>query len=442
MNLNFKKLLRTDSHKKYTVDIGWQLLDKLIRFALGIWFAGMVGHYLGPERFGVLNYAVALIAFIEPIAFLGIGDLVTREIVKNHEKRHEILSTSLVMRLIASVLSIFFIILYAFFSSEETEVLKVLYIIGGSLVFKLLTVTPHFYLAIVQNRIIVITGLIVFVVSLILKILCVYVWQTSLYAFAWISVFESFFVFLLQSGYYIKVYSWFWRINLKLIKPFLKEGIWIVFAGISGTVNAVIDSIMLKQWLGAKEVGLYTASNIFNSYYYFFPVIICVSLFPALVRAFEHDKGIYQQKMLMLYSLLTYVTIVYCMGIYFLGESFFLWFYGAEYTLSVELLTIRSLSMLGVCWGTLFGRWVIIEKGGRILSYKITMGMFVNIIGNAYWIPKAGMVGAAWMTVISVVIVDLIADLFWKKSRKQFKLKLLSFGFPVYFIYNEVTKRL
>ncbi|MGQ3685102.1 MAG: hypothetical protein ACUBOA_08900 [Candidatus Loosdrechtia sp.] len=38
---------------------GWLLADKILRMGLGLFVGVWIARYLGPERFGLFNYAVA-----------------------------------------------------------------------------------------------------------------------------------------------------------------------------------------------------------------------------------------------------------------------------------------------------------------------------------------------------------------------------------------------
>ena len=407
---------------------------------MGIGFLGLVARYLGPERFGVLNYVIALFAIIDSVAHLGIGGIITREIVKKYELRHELLSTAVFMRIGSAILYVFFVVFYSLFSNEEERIIHILYIIGLSSVLKAFLILPSFFVAMVQNKVNEVIGLVIFIISLLLKILCVYVWKTSIFTFAWIYVIENFLLLLFQYGYYIKVYGWVWRINLKWVKPFLKEGSWYVFASIAGVLFSQIDTVMLRIWFGTEEVGIYTASTSFNSYYGMLIGLVCATLFPLLVKAYEQDKKKFRQKMLALYSIFGYVTFVYMVGIYLFGETVFLWFYGVTYTESVELLQIRSLCMVPWSWSVMFWHWVTIKKTPQRAFYKIVIGAGVNIIGNWIWIPTGGVLAAVWMTLISWIVMEFIVDLFWKQTREVLIIKIRALVYPVQIIYQKLTR--
>ncbi len=46
-----------------------------------------LSNYLGPERFGILNYPMAIVTFFIAIAALGLDGFVTRELLSDPEKK-------------------------------------------------------------------------------------------------------------------------------------------------------------------------------------------------------------------------------------------------------------------------------------------------------------------------------------------------------------------
>lgn len=55
-------------------------------------FVGVhVARYLGPERFGLLNYATSFVGLFSALATLGLNGIVVRNLVQNIEKRDNLL---------------------------------------------------------------------------------------------------------------------------------------------------------------------------------------------------------------------------------------------------------------------------------------------------------------------------------------------------------------
>ena len=74
--------------KRYFVNTSWmffgQMFSMVISFFIGAWIA----RYLGPKNYGIINYSFAFVGIFSFIANLGIGTILSRDLVKYPEKRN------------------------------------------------------------------------------------------------------------------------------------------------------------------------------------------------------------------------------------------------------------------------------------------------------------------------------------------------------------------
>ena len=66
---------------------------------VGVWIA----RYLGPDQFGVLNYAVALAMMFGNVAGLGLDSIVIRDLVRDVDGRRATLGTAFVLKALAGI---------------------------------------------------------------------------------------------------------------------------------------------------------------------------------------------------------------------------------------------------------------------------------------------------------------------------------------------------
>ena len=79
--------------QKYLKNTSWLFAGQfsmIISLTVNIWLA----RYLGPTNFGILSYVIAFVGIFGFISGLGISDILVREIVKNHQKKDELLGTT------------------------------------------------------------------------------------------------------------------------------------------------------------------------------------------------------------------------------------------------------------------------------------------------------------------------------------------------------------
>ena len=80
-------------------NMSWLFMDKIIRMLIGLFIGVWVARYLGPEQFGLLNFATAFVSLFGVVAALGLQDIVVRDLVKEPELAHKTLGTAFSLQL-------------------------------------------------------------------------------------------------------------------------------------------------------------------------------------------------------------------------------------------------------------------------------------------------------------------------------------------------------
>ena len=189
-----------------------------------------------------------------------------------------------------------------------------------------------------------------------------------------------------------------------------------------------IDQIMIKEIMSVSDVGQYAAALRISEAWYFIPIVICSSLFPAIIHAKEIDENLYLNRLQKLYSLMIWIGITVSILITFLGTSIIDILYGDQYYESASVLIIHIWAGVFVFLGVAFNKFLTVENFAIKTFYRTFSGAILNIILNLYLIPKYGINGAAIATLCSQLFTGLLIDIFDKELRKYFKFKLLAFN--------------
>ena len=59
----------------------WIIFCRIIQAILSLFVGMWTARYLGPSNYGLINYASSLAAFVAPIAYLGINEVLVLDIV-------------------------------------------------------------------------------------------------------------------------------------------------------------------------------------------------------------------------------------------------------------------------------------------------------------------------------------------------------------------------
>src|SRR5205085_5943728 len=113
----------------------WLIIERatflIANFIVGI----LLARYLGPQAFGSLNYAIAFVALIAVIPYLGLASVVVQELTHHPDGRAEIIGTVFWAKFAAGSIAVVVAnVLATFFAAGATERLLIM-LISVSMVF-------------------------------------------------------------------------------------------------------------------------------------------------------------------------------------------------------------------------------------------------------------------------------------------------------------------
>jgi PST family polysaccharide transporter len=255
--------------------------------------------------------------------------------------------------------------------------------------------------------------------------------KVPLITFAWAVFIE---VFLVAVGFML-IYTWrggrlaAWQVRLSRAKNLLKDSWPLALSGFAISVYMRIDQIMLGQILDDRAVGIYSAAVRISEVWYFIPMAIAASVFPAIIEAKKKSEEFYCQRLQKLYDLMVLVAVSIALPMTFLSGWIVTLLFGQAYAASGIVLAIHIWAGVFVFLGVASGKWFLVENLQKLAFYRTFWGMVINILLNVLLIPKYGVVGAAIATVISYSIAALWFDAFNKDTRAMFIMKIRSLTF-------------
>ena len=96
----FISFVQSAGFKKYLFNTGWLSVDRIMRLVVGLLVGVYVARYLGPTRFGLLNYTVSFVTLFAALSTLGLDNIVVRELVKDESLRDHLLGTAFWLKVI------------------------------------------------------------------------------------------------------------------------------------------------------------------------------------------------------------------------------------------------------------------------------------------------------------------------------------------------------
>lgn len=392
---------------------------------VGIW----VARYLGPEQFGVFSYALAFVAIFGSIAKLGLDSIVVRELVKNSDKRDVYLGTAFWLKVIGAFLTLGAVAIATTFTSNNDTTNLYIFIIASGIIFQSFEVIDFYFQSKVLSKFVSICRTTQLLLSSLLKVYLVLT-GADLFWFVIVTLLDQ--ITLAVSLYfayrYQKIGDFYRHFELGIAKQLLRDSWPLIFSGLVVMIYMRIDQIMIKEMLGEKEVGIYSAAMRLSEVWYFIPMLITQSLFPAIVTAKKINEALYILRLQRLYTFLVWMAIAVALPMTFLSNWVVELLYGVAYSESGPVLMIHIWTGVFVALGVASSSWLTNENLQHIALYRTLSGLVINIILNLVLIPTYGVIGAAIATVTAQLMAAFVFDAFSKKTRATFFMKLTAFN--------------
>jgi O-antigen/teichoic acid export membrane protein len=424
---------------KYLKNTGWVMFGKMLSLIVGM----LIARYLGPTEFGDLSFALALVGILSAVGALGLDTFIVREIIQEPDKKHEILGTSLWLRIAVNALlipiAVIIYLSYHHLSENPGRPLTIMVaLLGLASFFKSFNVIDAFFQSQVRSKYVVQVQNICLFISASVKILIVSLDLPLIYI-VWALVFDGFILALGLVIIYQKKGNQIlkWTFNKTRAKSLLKQSSPLILSAVMVSLYMQIDQVMLKS-VGSKAVGIYSAAVKLSEAWYFIPVAIVTSVFPALINARKTDIDRYHKRLKNLYDLLVFISLPVAIFISFFGSQIIHIIYSNRFEGAGPMLSIHIWSGIFVFLGSASSQYLLVEGYTKISFYRTMAGAITNILLNLWLIPKYAGLGASIATLIAC-FVSAFYILLIPKTRAQGIMMLKSLFLVS--IFQKIVKR-
>jgi len=393
--------------QKILSNIVWLSMDRVLRLGItavvGVWMA----RYLGPEQFGLLNYAAAFVALFTPLATLGLDSILVRDILGDDEAtRHVTLGTAFAMRCAGSVAGALGATALISFTRPGDQFTLVLVLLSALGMFALaFDVIDLWFQSQVKVKFAVYAKNGAFLVMSAVRV-ALLLMRAPLIAFAAATLAE------LLLGAAALVYMYHrrgqhmrtWRVRVDRALLFLHDGWPLAFATLGTILYMRIGQVMLGDILTDREVGEYSVAIRLAEAWYFLPVAITASVFPSILAAKRTDAVQYARRMKILYGALSAIALAVAIPTSFFAQAIVTVLFGAQYAAGGPVLAIYVWASLPVFLGIASSQYLIAENRTGVALFRTITGSVVNIVLNLALIPQFGTTGAAVAALIAYTI--------------------------------------
>lgn len=419
--------------QKTISNTGWLFVDKVIRLGVGLFVSVWVARYLGPEKFGILSYAIAYVALFTAFAKLGLDSVVVRNIVRDPSHKEEILGTAFILKIIGGVLTLLLTVgVISLIRPDEVLTRWLVGIIAAGMTFQAFDTIDFWFQSQIQSKYTVYAKNGSFLVISMVKVALIFL-NAPLIAFAWAGLAEvilgsiGLVIVYKVKGYYLKA----WSSNLIQVRNLLKDSWPLILSGLLIMIYMRIDQVMLGELTTNKDVGIYSASVYLVEFWYFIPMAITVSVFPVIVESKSLGKNIYDLRMQRLYDLMVWMAVIVALLVSIFSQQIIEMLYGNKYNGAAPVLAIQAWMTTMMFFNVARGKWLLSEGRMKDIMLLNSIAALLNIAGNYFLIPLYGAVGASVASLITAFGANLLVAISSQVVRFSMKMYLTSLLLPL-----------
>ena len=307
---------------KMVQNAGWLICGRIIHMILSFLIGLLTARYLGPSNYGLINYAAAYATFFTAFCTLGINSVIVKNLIDHPFEEGETIGTTLVLRLISSVISLCTIIgIVRLVDGKEILTLTVVALYCVNLVFHVFDTFNYWFQSKLLSKYYAVSTLISYLLTSVYRIVLL-VLGKNVHWFAVANAIDYCILAILLWFFY-KInngpkLSFSWR----KAKELLSISRSYILSGLMVAVYGATDKLMLKQMLDERSVGYYALALSISTIWTFVLSAIIDSLKPTIMRYYNEARNQYELMNRRLYAIVFYLSLFASMGIAIVAPIF------------------------------------------------------------------------------------------------------------------------
>ncbi len=398
----------------------WLSSDTVFRLIVGVFVGAWIARYLGPEKFGILNYALNITAILGFFSSFGIDTIVIRELARRPQDKNKLLGTAFIIKIVGgSLVFIVSCVAIRLIRADEPLTQILVLIIAFGYIFQSFNAIALWFQSKISSQHVVLTKIVSYILVSVFKLILILL-QASLVYFALAGVIEivigcaSLIIPYSMDGNLIRE----WRWDKSTAINFLKDSWPLIFSSLSILLYMKMGQVIVGDLLGKKELGIYAAAVRISELWYFIPTAIVTSIFPNIVKLRTANEDEYYRRLQQLSRGLVMIAYMVAIPVSILSPYIIKILYGAEYASAAFILSLHIWAGVFVCLGLSRSQWLIVENHTRFNFAATAIGAVINILVCMFTVRKIGAIGAALAVVIAQMSSTFISTIF--VSRRMF----------------------
>lgn len=418
------KVLSSPRFKKYFFNSSWMLGEQFLRILSGVFVGIYIARYLGPNAYGVLSYLIAISTLLISISRLGMDAIVVREIVRQEKRADVLMGTAFWMMFGAGVICSGLAVVYFFFGNEDEVVKVYASILSTSCLFTSMFVVDYYFQAKVKAKYSAILKSTALFFMSIVKLWLIYIGaDLRWFVYAFLADFVILSLLFVIGVFYVQGLGFILKFSWIDGKEMLKSAWPLVLGSVAIQVYMRIDQVMIRQMLGLRDVGIYSAAVRIYEAWVVVMVVISISLLPIIIKIKSSSTEEYHKRLSQLFAVVIWGSVIAASIVTVFSAELMVLAFGESYRESSEVLNLIMWTGVFASMGTVTARYLNVERMERKFAVRTIFAAIVNVILNWLLIPLYGLKGAAISTLVCTFFANYVMDWFDPELKTLLKIK-------------------
>jgi O-antigen/teichoic acid export membrane protein len=205
----------------------------------------------------------------------------------------------------------------------------------------------------------------------------------------------------------------FLKPNWQYFKDVFSYGSRAFLGGIFVFFHTRIDRFLINFFINPPAVGLYSVSAGLAEGFWLLSLAASIVLFPKV--ASETDGKRLKEFTPLVCRNILFITFLMATLFFALSPWLVTFLYSERFLQSIKPFQILLIGSLAFCGMRILGNDLSARGKPMLVTYAVGISTILNIILNLLWIPKWGIIGAAWATSLSYLGMFMIVAFLYLK---------------------------
>jgi O-antigen/teichoic acid export membrane protein len=206
------------------------------------------------------------------------------------------------------------------------------------------------------------------------------------------------------------------KLKINLLKEIFSYSWPIIFLGLISTIFSSTDTFMLGFLRNVNEVGIYNTAVPLAGLLQFIPLLFLQFFFPLVTKEYSNNRiGLIREISKQVNKWIFMLNLPFLILMLFFPGAIINLFFGVEYLAAQNVLRFLSIGVFFYSLGTISDNLLSMAGKSKINLFNLCLAGILNIFLNSILIPKFGINGAAFATMITYLSWTGLS-IYWTKK--------------------------